>query len=457
MHASAPATTSAGPTPSAGRWPTGPCPAVGCCSSGSGRRSPSTPPGRPRCATPCRPRRRPPPPRRRRPSSSASSCPAASICSTRVVPVADYGRYADLRPGLKVAAPLELAGTGVGLHPSLGTGPGRRPEGPLRPRARSGFCPASTTPTPTSRTSTRATSGRPGWSPARPRPAGSGAGWTATAARTTRSRGCRCRRELSPVLRGARAPVAAVSSPGDAQAVDPGRLGRVVRPLPAVVRAPGLRAVAAAAGPAAVMAAARQSRRVADALTPYVKDGDTGPTRSRRRVAYPARATAAARWPSACRCSPACSPSRSASASRRWRPTATSTPTTTSPGLARPGPRPPVGAALGAFQADLEARGVADRVLTLVWSRVRPPPAGERVRGHRPRRRRRRLGAGHAGPRRRADRVPRPAVLRPRGQPQGHRRLPARSTPACSRAGSAPAPTRCSRRRRASGASRWSA
>src|SRR4051812_50209016 len=46
-----------------------------------------------------------------------------------VVPVADYGRYADLRPGLKVAAPLELAGTRVGLHPSLGTGPGGGLEG----------------------------------------------------------------------------------------------------------------------------------------------------------------------------------------------------------------------------------------------------------------------------------------------------------------------------------------
>ena len=43
-------------------------------------------------------------------------------------------------------------------------------------------------------------------------------------------------------------------------------------------------------------------------------------------------------------------------------------------------------ASLYAFQRDLEARGVADRVLTLVWSGVRPAREGERLRRHRPRR-----------------------------------------------------------------------
>ena len=52
--------------------------------------------------------------------------------------------------------------------------------------------------------------------------------------------------------------------------------------------------------------------------------------------------------------------------------------------------------ALAAFQADLEARGLADRVLTLVWSEFgRRPQANESAR-HRPRRRRPRLGPGHA-------------------------------------------------------------
>ena len=51
---------------------------------------------------------------------------------------------------------------------------------------------------------------------------------------------------------------------------------------------------------------------------------------------------------------------------------------------------------IAAFQADLEARGLADRVDHPGLVGVRPPPGGERLR-HRPRRRRRRVRDRHAG------------------------------------------------------------
>ena len=71
-------------------------------------------------------------------------------------------------------------------------------------------------------------------------------------------------------------PAAAVSSRADAQAWIPGVWDEWSdRYLQSYVRLASARP--AAAGPAAVMAAARQSRRVADALKPYVKDGDHGP------------------------------------------------------------------------------------------------------------------------------------------------------------------------------------
>ena len=44
-----------------------------------------------------------------------------------------------------------------------------------------------------------------------------------------------------------------------------------------------------------------------------------------------------------------------------------------------------------AFQRDLEARGLADRVLVEMWSEFGRRPRGERLAGHRPRRRRLRL------------------------------------------------------------------
>ena len=111
--------------------------------------------------------------------------------------------------------------------------------------------------------------------------------------------------------------------------------------------------------------------------------------------------------------------------------------------------------ALSAFQADLEARGVADRVLTFVWSEFGRRPQRQRLR-HRPRRRRPRLGAGHAGAQRAPQRVPDLGALRRRRQPRGDGRLPPRLRVPASSSGWAPTPAPCCRARARWGASRSS-
>ena len=105
------------------------------------------------------------------------------------------------------------------------------------------------------------------------------------------------------------------------------------------------------------------------------------------RVPAPAPSPAASPWsrrcsPGACRCA----------ASRRRRPGAT-TPTPARTATCRDLGRLD---SLAAFQRDLEARGLADRVLVHVWSEFGRRP-GENGSRHRPRRRRRRVPHRHAG------------------------------------------------------------
>ena len=83
--------------------------------------------------------------------------------------------------------------------------------------------------------------------------------------------------------------------------------------------------------------------------------------------------------------------------------------------------------ALSAFQADLEMRGIAAARPHLRVVGVRPPPAVQRVRGHRPRRRRASPGcrALRAKPRD-PHRLPRPVAPGRARQPRRDRRLPPR-------------------------------
>ena len=145
-----------------------------------------------------------------------------------LVTIAPPRRRAGCRPARALALPdARRAARRVGLAraPLAGQRPGGGVAG-LFARARSASCRASTTRTPTSRTSTRATSGRRADHRTGRAPAGSAAGSTATAPPTTRCRASRstaaCRRCCAP----ARAPVASVSAPDDAQLWMPARGAR---------------------------------------------------------------------------------------------------------------------------------------------------------------------------------------------------------------------------------------
>ena len=162
------------------------------------------------------------------------------------------------------------------------------------------------------------------------------------------------------------------------------------------------------AGDAAAHAARSRSRR-----------GDHA-ARSPTRTARTAGSATASRRSRRCS-APACR-----SAARRSRRRATSTPTTTRPTASTTTSRS-AAETLAAFQADLEARGLADRVITLVWSEFgRRPEENDSGTDH---------GAGGAayviGTRvQRPDgrRVPRPRPARRRRQPARDRPTSGRST-----------------------------
>ena len=202
-----------------------------------------------------------------------------------LVPGDAYGRYADLRPALKVAQPLALAGTGFGVHPALGEGLNGGLKG-LFDRGRLGFIPGIDYANPDLSHFNSRHFWETGLISINPAP-----GWLA---RWTDRHGgpdnpfqaLSMDAGLSPLLRGSRNPVAAVQSPDDAQSWVPGVWGewqdRMMEHYAAIAaqRPHG-------PGAAAVFAAARQSQLVARALKPYVKDAKTGADPLAPPVAYP--------------------------------------------------------------------------------------------------------------------------------------------------------------------------
>ena len=302
--------------------------------------------------------------RRRAPRADprlASSCPAA--CDLLDTP--SRPRLRPLRrpaPASKVAAPLELGRHRLGAHPALGEGSAAALKGLFDAR-RLGLLPGIDYADPdlshfNSRhfweTGIVTDADRPGWLGRWvDRHGGADNPFQGVSVAASSRRCCAARARRWP-----RSPRPA--TPGGSRAS--GTSGPTA--TAADVRLASARP--AAAGPAAVRPPPGRAAggRRAEALRQGRRHG---PDPLAPPVAYPATGDRGGGWPSACRRSPACWRSRSASASRRWRPTATSTPTTTS------GPRSPrdlghLSGALSAFQADLEARGVADRVLTLVWT-----------------------------------------------------------------------------------------
>ena len=284
-------------------------------------------------------------------------------------PLTQYGRYADLRGGVKVDVPPPLGATGLGIHPALTQGTGGGIKG-LFDAGKIGWLPGIDYANPDlshfhSRhfweTGLITHDDAAGWLGRWLDRHGSG---------DNPLQGLSVSHGLSPVMRSGRAPVAAVSSPNDARmwmrdvwgtaydrAMD--TWGRIASARPA------------APGPSSAYTAARLAKDVGDRLSPYRRENGRDPLAP--AVAYPdenglgnrlSRLAALIAQPLGIRVA-------TVDAGGDFD-THDNQPEGLNEGLSE------VSQALAAFQADLEARGVADRVLTLVWSEFgRRPQAND--------------------------------------------------------------------------------
>jgi uncharacterized protein (DUF1501 family) len=284
-----------------------------------------------------------------------------------LVPTSGYGRYADLRPAIKVTDPLPLGSTGFGVHPALGQGLDGGLKG-LFDRGRLGFIPGIDYANPDLSHFNSRHFWETGLVSLNPAP-----GWMARwvdrhGGADNPFQGLSMESGLSPLLRGSSNPVAAVQSPDDAQSWVPGVWGewqdRMMEHYSAIAaRRPQ------APGPASVFAAARQSQFVARTLKPYVKDSKTDVDPLAPPVAYPGGENGEGsngfaenlRYLAALLTLPLGVRVATVEAPGDFD-THDNQPQTLVKDLAK------VSEALSAFQADLDARGLAERVLTLVWT-----------------------------------------------------------------------------------------
>jgi uncharacterized protein (DUF1501 family) len=276
------------------------------------------------------------------------------------VPLSQYGRYADLRPKLKQKDPAKLGSSGLGVHPSLASGTNGGIKG-LFERGRIGLLPGIDYANPDlshfhSRhfwesglvTQTAAT----GWL---------GRLLDRTGSKDNPLQGISLSNSLSPLLRSAGAPVAAVNSPNSAQFWIPGTWGTTQEmAMNTYAEIAGRRADTP--GEKAATNSARLAKQVADQLAPYRHDDDK-PDPLAAAVQYPkdndlgenlSQLAGLLSQPLGIRVA-------AVEADGQFD-THDDQPGDLSKGLKE------VSEALSAFQADLEARGLADRVLTFVWS-----------------------------------------------------------------------------------------
>jgi uncharacterized protein (DUF1501 family) len=274
-----------------------------------------------------------------------------------LVPLHDYGRYADLHPKLKIAG-LPLGGAAFGVHPSLAQGLGGGVKG-LFERGKVGFLPGIDYANPDlshfhSRhfweTGLITADAAPGWL---------GRWLDRAGGRDNPLQGLSMGWGLSPVMRSARAPAAAVSSPGDA--------GFWIRdvwgePYDEAMTAYG-RLGRARGGSDALRAsrtAARLAKGVADRLEPYRERDGVDPLAS--TIAYPEESDFGERLRYLAAMIQQPLGIRVADVEMRGDFDTHDNQVELGPLLAE------VSQCLAAFQADLEVRGVSQRVLTFVWS-----------------------------------------------------------------------------------------
>ena len=287
-------------------------------------------------------------------------------------PIGAYGQYADLRGGMKLEAPPALGATGLGIHPSLAEGTNGGVKG-LFEAGKIGFLPGIDYANPdlshfhsrhfweTGLITERAA---PGWL---------GRWLDRHGSRENPLQGLSLSSTLSPVLATGAAPVAALESPSDVELDVWGIGGRQERHMLAAwqrmadVRVRG-------DGPQAVHTAARLAKSVGDRLAPYAEHDDVDPLAP--AVPYPedddlgrrlSRVAALVAQPLGVRLA--------AVEANGDFDTHDSQPGELAESLRS------VSQSLAAFQADLEARGVADRVLTLVWSEFGRRPEGNESSG----------------------------------------------------------------------------
>jgi uncharacterized protein (DUF1501 family) len=276
-----------------------------------------------------------------------------------LVPLNDYGAYADLHRNILVDKPPLLRGSALGIHPSLAQGVGGGIKG-LYDAGKLGFLPGIDYPNPNlshfhSRhfweTGLIVDGDSPGWL---------GRWLDANGNRDNPLQGMSLAYDLSPAMRSRSAPVASASSPDNAGFYIQGTYGEAfaeaMRTWTALAQAGG-----GGPGLQAAKHAAYLAKQVGDLLEPYAKTKSGDPLAS--TVAYPAKSGFGERLRTL--------------AGLIAKPLGIRVATVDAPGdfdthadqratLAKA--LPEISQALAAFQADLEARGVADRVLTFVWS-----------------------------------------------------------------------------------------
>jgi uncharacterized protein (DUF1501 family) len=276
------------------------------------------------------------------------------------VPLGQYGRYADLRPRLKQKDPAKLGSSGLGVHPSLELGTNGGIKG-LFEQGKIGLLPGIDYANPDlSHFHSRhfwesgliTQSAATGWL---------GRMLDRSGSADNPLQGVSLSNALSPVLRSGGAPVAAVNSPNSAQFWIPGTWG-ASQEIAMTAWADMAARPAERPGERAATTSARLAKQVADRLAPYRHD-DGKPDPLAPPVAYPKDNDLAEKLSQlgGLLSQPLGIRVAAVDADGEFD-THDSQPADLASSLKD------VSEALSAFQADLEAGGLADRVLTFVWS-----------------------------------------------------------------------------------------
>jgi len=317
-------------------------------------------------------------------SAQAAGAPAARVLVTvflpggcdlldTLPPLAAYGQYADLRGAMKLDAPPALGATGLGINPALTEGTGGGVKG-LFDAGKVGFLSGIDYANP----DLSHFHSRHFWETGLVTEAAA-SGWLGRwldhhGSAENPLQGLTLGSTLSPVLATSSAPVAALESPTDV-ALDVWGIGGLQerQMLDAWAKLAG--GHGRGAGPQSVHTAARLAKSVGDRLRPYAPRQD-GSDPLAPPVAYPdgdtlgqrlSRVAALVAQPLGVRLATVDSDSQFDTHDDQAR--------DLGDGLGS------ASQSLAAFQADLEARGVADRVLTLVWSEFGRRPRGNESGG----------------------------------------------------------------------------